>query len=218
VWLIHGGDHFTLLIKDRQESTFLHLNGLPPAGPSNVLLRIAFTVEAARVTDKTAEQFNFVKPVPGEIEDIVQAHPEDKARLKDQWRKWRLECVLAVDDPTVKDSGVPRDPSTIKRFELGPRPTVGSKFRCAACYRDRFRTMNFGEQVMAPSQTHCSICGKDLVEAQWSLWLAYDDLPPAVQGRVDRMYAPKLINVLRTRWLDASVTVVDHPDMPLPST
>ena len=163
---------------------------------------------------------SYVKPIPGEIEDIVQAKPEDKVAFKDEWRKWRMECVLAVDDPSVKDSSTPNKNRAVPTFDLGNPPRAGEKFRCASCYRDRFKTMNFGEQVKQEGQEKCVHCGKKLEEAGWSLWFKYEDLPRYVQLRVDRMFAPKILNVLRTRWPDANVLVGESksPDAPLPST
>ena len=208
-----------------QNKTFLHLNGLPPAGPTSTILTISYTEEAEPITEKSASQFAYNKPIPGEIEDIVQANAEDKNKFKDDWRRWRLECILAINDPTVQSSSTappsnkPR--ADVKVYDLGEEPKVGEKFRCAACYRDRYRTMVFGEQVRQANQSMCSFCGKPLKEAGWTLWMPYGDLPPAIQRMADRMFAPKILNVLRTRWPDANVKLGASDsaiDGPLPST
>jgi hypothetical protein len=103
IWVIHGGDHFTVLAKacDNKDKLFWHFNGLPPSGPSSTLLLIEASQDAQRVTDndekKTIKPFTYVKPFPGEIDEIVQANAEDKRIFKNNLKKWRIEVVLAMD-------------------------------------------------------------------------------------------------------------------------
>ena len=205
------------------KKSFLHFNGLPPAGPTTTRLWIESTTDADRVTSKAA-QATFVKPIPGEIDEIVQAHPQDKKDFKDDWKRYRIEIVLAVDDPTVKDDAghekPPRDLSKVKVFKLTNPPKVGENWRCASCYRDRFKTMNFGQQIREKGQDNCVHCHRKIEEAGWTLWFRYSEMPKDVQLRIDRMFAPKTLNVIRTRWPDAIVKVGDEKssDLALPST
>jgi hypothetical protein len=88
----------------------------------------------------------------GEIDDVVQAAPEDKARAPGGWRGWRFECVLAVDDPTVSDgTGDGAAGAAARAAEpcfahtqaaaADEAPAAGAAWRCGACYATRFRTM-----------------------------------------------------------------------------
>ena len=133
--------------------------------------------------------------------------------------------ILAVKDDSVKDDigdDARQRQATILELRDGPR-TKGDAWRCASCYRDRFKTMNFGQQQLGDDH-RCLFCGKSVQEAQWSMWIPYENLPRDVQMRVDRMFAPKLLNVLRTRWIDAEIEVLDKngnvsdSKMKLPST
>jgi hypothetical protein len=221
VWVLHGGDHFTVLIQIKA-TQFLHLNGLPPAGPRTCTLQIDYTQEAKPVLRDGSRPIvgvnTYVKPIPGEIDEIVQANPQDKKDFTDDWTKWRIEVVLAVDDPTVKDDvssvgnsgGVKLEPRQVKIFQLtNPPSKLGEQWRCAACYRDRFKTMNFGlQQIQDINSGKCQHCQRPIKEAGWSLWFPYQELPREVQIRVDKMFAPKLVNVIRSRWLDAQIKVV----------
>ena len=131
------------------------------------------------VTPPAAHTPSYSKPVPGEIDGVVQAHSDDKKAFPeksspDAYTKWRFEVVLAVDDPTVADSG---------GKHAGPPPTIfqqgeavaGQPWRCAACYAQRFKTMCFGmndplfgggDQAALLAQP-CRHCGKARGEGGW---------------------------------------------------
>ena len=86
-----------------------------------------------------------------------QALEVDKQDRPDMYETWRYECVLAVADPDGKiyGTGTPHTPEQLEsavRFELGDPPT-DTPWRCATCYRSRFKTMCFG--MNEAGATHC---------------------------------------------------------------
>lgn len=208
VFLLHGGDHFTVLFSidgpiptGPGEFTMYQWNGLPPSGPRMCKLHIkAVNGPAKPAADKHKD--TYVKPETGEIDDVVQAHPEDRTRSK-KWTTWRYEVVLAVDDPSVKGVERPPDQPPEPKFNLGEFST-GSSWRCASCYAKRYETMCFGQNDA--NTTHCQHCGKSPKEAGWSLWLNYNDLTPKARRLVNRRYAPKIVTLLRTKWPGCEVT------------
>eukprot|EP01062_Namystynia_karyoxenos_P045357 TRINITY_DN33678_c0_g1_i1.p1 TRINITY_DN33678_c0_g1~~TRINITY_DN33678_c0_g1_i1.p1 ORF type:complete len:536 (+),score=131.82 TRINITY_DN33678_c0_g1_i1:89-1609(+) len=207
IWLVHGGDHFTTLCcpsgppPAQSGATFelLHWNGLPPCGPR--LARLSVTAPEGPARPAPAEhKETFVKRRPGEIEGIVQARPEDKKERPDRYTEWDYEVYLAVDDPDVSGGADTRDTPPEPVFDQG-QPVPGP-WRCAHCYHGRFKTMCFGLNEDTPNCTHC---GKSRAEAGWSIWLPYERLPPRVQRSAVRMFAPKLISLLSTKWPGAAV-------------
>lgn len=99
VWILHGGDHFTTLfslarIPTESCETFEahHFNGLPPAGPRMTSLRVT-PIKGTRQPSPEKHVETFVKPRPGEIDDVVQARTEDKAARPKAWTTWRLGLV-----------------------------------------------------------------------------------------------------------------------------
>ena len=61
------------------------------------------------------------------------------------------------------------------RFEVGAADP-DEKWRCAACYKDRFRTFCFGEN--AAGSDACKFCGAARA-GNHTIWRRFDDLPPA---------------------------------------
>ena len=75
----------------------LHYNGLPPAGPRMCPLRMTAPLGAKGPAPAHFDGASFVKPAVGEVDDVVQAHPADKAARPDAWHTWRFEVRLLRD-------------------------------------------------------------------------------------------------------------------------
>ena len=74
----------------------------------------------------TVKRDTYFKPVPGEIEDIIQAFADDRKAYPEQYEKWKYEVVLAIDEPSVSGGERPADDiPTI--FELTNKPPHGTK-------------------------------------------------------------------------------------------
>lgn len=167
IWILHGGDHFTLLFSASRQVcpfdcrvaavvnvSFQHpptepeswfalyfWNGLPPGRSFQELRVFSESGPAGPAPDKLKRKW--YKPRPGEIDEIIQAHPGDREK-SDYYSRWRFEVILAVDDPDVK--GKPRPPEMEKDYpilELVPG-ALDEEWRCASCYRTRYKTMCFG--------------------------------------------------------------------------
>mmetsp|Transcript_15141 Transcript_15141/g.24133 ORF Transcript_15141/g.24133 Transcript_15141/m.24133 type:complete len:501 (+) Transcript_15141:176-1678(+) len=231
VWILHGGDHFTTLWsnedlatsnddngddEDKKEKelrsahtyTFYHWNGLPPGGPrlSKITVK-ALNGIAPPAPKKRVE--SYFKPLPGEIESVVQAHPEDRKNKAGQYEKWRWEVMLAVDDPTVKGQERPKDMPKQPVFEQGP--ITSGEWRCRTCYADRFKTLYF--KLNPAEATVCQgPCKLSRVEAGWSIWMEYDKLPPLQKAVLDRREAPKIKNILWTKFPGAEITWEEDKD------
>lgn len=217
VWLCHGGDHFTVLFKGDGDATSfqVHLwNGLPPGGPRLAQLKLKAPRGDAAVAP-TEPMKSYWKPEVGEIEDIIQAHPDDKKSKPKEPETWRFEVALAIVKEDVSDSGAPRNLEThpVLKFELKP-VSEGEAWRCRSCYETRFQTMCFG--INEPGAVSCQHCAKPQAECGWTLWLHHSELPRNVQERVRLRYAPKLLAVLHTRWPMAEALAEDG-DQSLPS-
>mmetsp|Transcript_48046 Transcript_48046/g.88498 ORF Transcript_48046/g.88498 Transcript_48046/m.88498 type:complete len:516 (+) Transcript_48046:48-1595(+) len=219
VWILHGGDHFTLAWCSSMPSmdvgatfTLHHWNGLPPGGPKlgSMNVRAVNGTQRAR-----AEPPKFFKPVPGEVDDVVQADPDDKKAYPDEYRRWKFEVVLAIDDPDVQGEERPVDakPPTIIAQD-DPRYQRGGAWRCRSCYAKRFQTMDF-QLIPAESPDWCPKCNKSRKESGWSLWLPFSDLPDKAQAQIMERHAKKIETILWTRW--PACEVVSLSDSGLPS-
>jgi hypothetical protein len=221
VWVLHGGDHFTLAwaaaaggagdgespptVPSTTPSEFIlyHWNGLPPHGPRMATITVTAPLGAAPPVEDGPRESTFQPPIPGEIEGIVQAVEEDKRDRPDFYESWRYECVLAVPDPDGKIYGTGGEPHTdeqlaaAKTFALG-EPPADRPWRCATCYRSRFKTMSFG--MNEAGATHCQhepCGGAAQSECGWSIILPYDELPPEHQETLLRRHAAKIVPLLR---------------------
>lgn len=209
VWILHGGDHFTVAWAqapppDEAGARFVlhHWNGLPPGGPRLAEMAV-HAVKGAIVGAE--EKPKHYKPEPGEIDEVVQAEPEDKKAFPGQYRQWRYEVLLARDraDEQYEARGpeVPPEP----RFEQeDPRYQREGAWRCRLCYEKRFQTMDFA-LVPADSPDFCQKCSKPRKECGWSLWLAFADLPAKRQATVMDQHAKKIEPILWTRWPAAEI-------------
>jgi hypothetical protein len=300
VWVLHSGDHFTVLFRAEPVTgaaaagaaaaaasadggdgsggggfesplsaatsapvQLFHYNGLPPAGPRMSPLLLEAPRGAAKRAPKAIVD-SFVKPVVGEVDDVrfthaytqppneiirpiltrrslvvyplrsiaqqvVMAHPDDKAARPKEWSTWRFEVVLAVDDPTVTGADPPPDAPPPVTFDHNDwAPPAGAPWRCRHCYANRFQTMCFGQNdTTTPSSsgdgttdlalTYCQHCGKSMEEAGWSIWLNFDQLPGGFQATLTNRHGPKMLALLRTKWPRAALTHTDtdvSPDLP----
>lgn len=122
------------------------------------------------------------KPRPGEIDEVIQveqqilslflshsfrqAHAGDREK-SDYYSRWRFEVILAVDDPDVRGKVRPvEEEANFPIFQLGDPPR-DQEWRCASCYRTRFKTMCFG--LNKAGALSCEHCGKSMEEAGWTL-------------------------------------------------
>lgn len=234
VWICHGGDHFTILFAGAAPAAsgaleLWHWNGLPPGGPRMSCVLVGASADGGAPTEAgrapVSHQETFYKPTPGEIDEVVQAHPEDKKAMPADnpkaggWTRWRYEVVLAIDDPDVQGAERPADMAPEPTFDLLSNvykqqaidgAVRGESWRCAKCYRGRFQTMCFGMNdatgASDPLAEKCPNCGTARSEAGWSLWFHYDELPPKIQQRVTRRHAPKIVPLLRTKWPGAHIS------------
>jgi len=203
VYIMHGGDHFTTAFQCGD--TWIHWNGLPPAGPRLAKFRIDAKNGECKLAPPRHKE-SFFKPIPNEIEDIVQALKEDKDARPNEYQTWRYECVLAIDDPTVSGATRPDDyvPQT---FEYGSPPEEA--WRCASCYRSRFRTMCFGQNKAGSSI--CEHCKKKQEIAGWTIWLPFHELPDGWKHKMVVRNAPKITPVLWTKFPGAEITFEGDP-------
>ncbi|GAB5353064.1 hypothetical protein AAMO2058_000006300 [Amorphochlora amoebiformis] len=214
VWLLHGGDHFTTLwsnadLKEGKGThTLYHWNGLPPGGPRlSEIKAVAKYGEAPKAPKKRVDTYK--KPQPGEIESVVQAHPEDKKKRPDMYDTWRYEVMLAVEDKSVKGPERPKDLPPEPKFKQGS--ITPGPWRCRTCYANRFKTMYF--KLNPAGATKCEgPCGKSREEAGWSIWLDFKELPRSQQSVIHQREAPKIKKILWTKWPGAEITYNDDTD------
>lgn len=146
VWILHGGDHFTVLYNQKGAAVtsaeapphdLVHWNGLPPAGPR--LATMHLSGNKVLVDSPGVQQESYFKPVPGEIEDIVQAKAEDKKEFPDDWNKWRYEVILAINDPSIKGPERPKEMEPPKIFEQGEVATFNSEQDMKTFFESEFK-------------------------------------------------------------------------------
>ena len=132
---------------------------------------------------------------------------DDKAARPGQWRTWQYEVMLAYDDPEAADAALPPPPGDNANLTLrGPPPPVGTPWRCPACYKTRFETMEFGNNDgaadlgKAAEDVACAHCSAPRRRVGWSFWVAYADLPGWGQAHADKRHASKVERLLRTKW------------------
>ncbi|KAJ9472809.1 Protein FAM188A-like protein [Diplonema papillatum] len=219
VWVVHGGDHFTTLFsatratgEESGKFEMWHFNGLPPAGPRLARITVSAPEGPAKKAPKTHKP-TYRKPKKGSLDDIVQANEDDRKARPGKHKTWRFEVVMAVDDPDVtetKDDTAPEPSESAAAPEQQPKdeppvqyPEPTGEWRCATCYHSRFKTMCFG--LNGPENRRCKHCQRPKSEALWSVWLHYDDFPPSLKPLATKMFGPKLLRLLDTKWPNCSV-------------
>jgi hypothetical protein len=216
VWVLHGGDHFTTAwvcgafdpAADAPDGAFelVHWNGLAP-GVCATTIRVDATAHGAAPpapprSDDAGGVATFYKPVPGQIDDVVQAHPDDKRARPDQWATHRYEVILAIDDPDVDGKPRPEGMSPPRIYPQGECDATAA-WRCAACYRGRFKTMCFGGNEAGA--VVCAHCSKPREEAGWSIYVPYAELTVGWRVKLTQRYGPKLVKLLQTKWPGAKI-------------
>lgn len=234
VWVLHGGDHFTVawtadlqfpnMTNNKEgsvEFTLYHWNGLPPHGPRLATLQMTVKSEAPAVP-KTRPSPKHYKPLVGEIESLVQADLVMKRGRPHDWTEYRYEVQLASE--STREEGViydarPADAVLPSTFDVTAYPPVGDRktWRCAGCYSTRFSTMQFGMNDWTPAEENdpiCLVCARPRSKAGWTVWMAYNQLPASWQRSADKQFAPKIVTVLRTKWPGAKIVVPDPTAWP----
>ena len=151
------------------------------------------------------------KPIPNTVDCVIQASPSDKAAFPKQWKKWKYEIALAIDDPENKSEERPKGLPPLPTFDLKIDDVdVSEGWRCRLCFETRFATMCFGQNE--PGTSHCQHCSRSRVDTGWTLWLPYEQIPSTWQGVVDRQYGPMFTTVLRTKWPHCQVEYVDSKE------
>lgn len=215
VWIIHGGDHFSLAFCLEQPPEFedaefemFHWNGLPP-GKAMQKIRVCATDGVVAPLPDRCEN-TYYKPRVGEIDEVIQAHPDDRAK-SDYYSDWRFEVILAVDNKDETSALRPEEmQDDYPIYELAAPPR--GAWRCAACYRTRYKTMCFG--LNQDSTQDCVHCGKSMEEAGWTVYFRYRDLPKTIRVRIQKHYGHKILSVLRTRWKNCDCIWQDDDNVP----
>jgi hypothetical protein len=81
VWIVHGGDHFTLLMAEKHPPAdpdvwfeLMFWNALPPGRTFQTLKVYSETGPCPPAPNKLKRKW--FKPRAGEIDEVIQAHPE----------------------------------------------------------------------------------------------------------------------------------------------
>mmetsp|Transcript_556 Transcript_556/g.1289 ORF Transcript_556/g.1289 Transcript_556/m.1289 type:complete len:456 (-) Transcript_556:2522-3889(-) len=195
VWVLHTGDHFVTM--RRAENNELQVyDGLQPSGPKTTSFQLSGDLSTAKqAPDVHVETFK--KKRVGQPDDIVQAKKTDS----DNFKEWTFEVVPAIDDPDVQ--GEWDDDPNEPVYKFGELPAPTGPWRCASCYANRFKTMNFGTNKAGTEA--CEVCHTPRVQAMWSLWQSYTDLSPRMKRRARNMYASKMECVISTLYPKAEI-------------
>jgi len=214
VYVVHGGDHFTLLWaptsqEDRPsgEVEFVHWNGLPPnRGMERVVLHSCSLEPPLPAPAEHKPTHHRIQL--GEIESIIQCNPDDKRARPGRWRTYHYEIALATQAIVDQDASEERPADAPKPviYEQGPPPLKGHRWRCNSCYQSRFKTMCFGDNP-EPAADKCKFCGLSNIEGGWTIWKHYSELHEKAQLAIDRDFGPKILSVLRTRWLNVEMSL-----------
>ena len=194
VWILHTGDHFVTMRRRRNPNdetslSFEVYDGLQPNGPITKLFELSGIINVAdKAPDTHTETFR--KKRVGQSDDIVQANkkPSDAATASPNYKEWLFEVVPAIDDPDVQGPYDEDPDEPVYDYQTLEVPT--NNWRCATCYSNRFKTMNFGLNESSTSEK-CPSCNTPIRQAMWSLWLPFQDLSPRMKKRARNMYASK---------------------------
>ena len=148
------------------------------------------------------------------VDCIVQASSDDKSMHPKEWKRWRYEVALAIDDPDNQSEERPKDLPPLPTFDCKAEPvdpTIG--WRCRLCFETRFSTMCFGQND--PGTNNCQHCSRSRDTVGWTMWMPYDQLPSTWKAYVDRQYGPMFTTVLRTKWPNCNVQYSEGTDYPV---
>eukprot|EP00978_Attheya_sp_CCMP212_P004822 scaffold10619_cov41-Attheya_sp.AAC.2 len=221
IWILHGGDHFTILWaantstkNDEENSLELHhWNGLPPNRRMARLRLEPATLEVLPPAPSTYTPSTYRMEL-NTVESIVQADSNDKITWPGAWKMYRYELSLVTRQHVEDDMQTPPRPDSVSEppkyniidLNINSNDVVvinNGKWRCASCYRTRFETWCFGENDAAVDV--CKFCNLSRSEAGTTIWVPFKDLDPRTQR--SRMMIPKLLTVLRTRWSQANLSL-----------
>lgn len=228
VWLLHGGDHFTVAFAEdlrlpsppvpgaATSIALLHWNGLPPSGPRLARLVVRAEREAGPAPKRRKSPVQYA-PVIGEVESIVQADPAMKRSSPNGWTGWRYEVQVAGKETVEEGTKYEPRPESVPlppAFDLKNYTPAGNDggWRCAACYSTRFQTMCFGmndAKADGGNDPKCDNCARPRSVVGFTIWLRYDELPDKWKQSADRQFAPKVVSVLRTKWPGARIEVAE---------
>lgn len=153
VYVLHGRDHFTVAFEvpgsrrligpadskghEPFEFTLVHWNGLPPAGPRCATMKVMVPEKSSRAPPTAAEGVGKeYKQIVGSIDSIIQAEKNDKLVYPNDWKKWKYEVALAIDDPTDVTEARPPHLPMPALFSLDSEElTDGKAWRCRSCYQ-----------------------------------------------------------------------------------
>jgi hypothetical protein len=202
-YIVHGGDHFTLLYKKRGADDWCMYNGLPP-NDALVNVKLLNTDKLNSPAPEKHQQTTWRMEV-GQIESIVQSHPDDKKTYPTAWRNRRFELCLVDEDMVKEDAATPERPADVPasvKFDI-PELQEGDAWRCVKCYNGRFKTMNFGQN--SAGSAVCETCGAGHA-GNHTVWIKFGDLPSGTRRRIDGGES-KTLTVLRTKWPNVDVEV-----------
>ena len=153
----------------------------------------------------------FHTPRVGEIFDIVQADQAMKKARPKEWKAWRYEVMLSVEDPEGKlyGTGEPYPEGKGPPVFAQGEPDPNERWRCARCYVKRNETFAF--KLNEPEAMTCMHCGKERADCGWSRWMGYEELPGGWQHSMDRRYQPSITTLLGTKWPGAVVEFDGDP-------
>ena len=153
VYVLHGRDHFTVAFEvpgsrrvigpvdskghEPFEFTLVQWNGLPPAGPRCATMKVTVPEKSVRAPPTATEGVGKeYKQVVGSIDSIIQAEKDDKASFPNDWKKWKYEVALAIDDPTDVTEARPHHLPMPALYSLDPADmSNGKAWRCRSCYQ-----------------------------------------------------------------------------------
>eukprot|EP00759_Apiculatamorpha_spiralis_P006217 PhF_6_TR13645/c0_g1_i1/m.21883 len=199
IWILHSGDHFTTMRLKEDGRSFELFNGLPPGGPRHATVCIRDGDITTPSIAPEVHRETFRKTRPGYAEDIVQAQ-KTPGTGRYEFTSWTFEVIAAVDDPSVVGEWEDPRPGD---FVLAPgRPIPGKPWRCCECYRQRYKTMCFGlNDPSDSSDPVCKVCGKQSsANGGTTVWMKYDELPSSMKSLAQKMYGPKVLTLLKSRW------------------
>ncbi|CAK0822317.1 unnamed protein product [Prorocentrum cordatum] len=155
-----------------------HWNGLPPGGPR--LAEIGVAAVRGAVASGAKEAPKFYKPVPGEVDDLVQADPDDKKAFPDKYRQWRYEVLLAWDDPSVQGEPRPPDAKPEPTFDQDRGRGAGA-VAVPLVLREALPDNGLRPGARRFSRVVPEVPEDSQGECGWSLWMPWSDLPSRFQ-------------------------------------